>query len=99
MQPTLFISYEARLTGVADAAASGLDPALLGADDWQQRMDEEGVAPSQELAERLIEEGAQGLLVRSFAPNAREDDTNLVLWSWDATTLRVIDDEKRLPPS
>ncbi len=46
MQPTLFVSYEASLVDVVDAAASGLDDAVLGADDWQRRMDAEGMAPS-----------------------------------------------------
>lgn len=99
MQPTLFISYEARLNGIVDAGASGLDLTVLGADDWQRRMDELGIAPSQTLAEGLIEAGAAGLLVRSFAPLAGPDDLNIVLWSWSTDTLRVIDDEGRLPPS
>jgi RES domain-containing protein len=97
MQPILFISYEATLIGVVDALGSGLDLALLGADDWQRRMDAEGTAPTQDLAETLITAGATGLLVPSFAPGARPEDLNLVLWSWTADTLRVIDDEKRLP--
>ncbi len=97
MQPTLFVSYEASLVDVVDAAASGLDDAVLGADDWQRRMDAEGMAPSQLLADELAAQGAQGLLVRSYAPEASPADLNLVLWRWSSDTLRVVDDEGRLP--
>jgi RES domain-containing protein len=43
--------------------------------------------------------GYNGLLIRSFAPGAKEDDLNLVLWRWgDAPPARLIliDDESRL---
>lgn len=96
MQPTLFISYEARLADIVDAAASGLPPELLGADDWQRRADAVQLPPSQALAEDLIAQGATGLLVPSFAPDARPGDLNLVLWRWTPETLRVVDDERRL---
>lgn len=96
-QPTLFVSLEADLADVVDARASGLDEALLGADDWQERMVEDGIAPTQRLAEDLIAQGCAGMLVRSFAEGCGAEDLNLVLWRCDATSLRVIDDEGRLP--
>ena len=96
MQPTLFISYDASLGDIVDAAASGLPPEMLGADDWQRRAGAGEVPPSQALAESLIAQGAAGMLVRSFAPDARAGDLNLVLWRWTPETLRVVDDEKRL---
>jgi hypothetical protein len=49
------------------------------------------------LAEDLIAAGHSGLLVRSFAASAGPREMNLVLWTWSADTLRVIDDERRLP--
>lgn len=57
------------------------------------------VAASQALAERLIEAGYVGMLVRSFARGADPDTLNLVLWTWgDKLPSRVvlIDDERRL---
>ena len=42
------------------------------------------------LAERLITNGASGILVLSFARRAREDMINLVLWKWkDALPHKV----------
>lgn len=98
-QPTLFVSIEARLERIVDAAASSLDEEVLTEPEWWRHMRQGRTAPSQELAENLIAQGANGLLVRSFAPLAGPSDLNLVLWSWDAKTLRVIDDERRLGPS
>lgn len=97
LQPTLFVSFEAKLDGVVDADASALDSALLNDPAWKLAQRTRGVAPSQALAEDLIAQGAYGLMVRSFAPDAGPLEMNLVLWTWDATTLRVVDDEGRLP--
>ena len=58
-----------------------------------------GVAASQRLAERLVATGYVGMLVRSFAIGAGEEDMNLVMWRWgDAQPTRValIDEEGRL---
>ncbi len=94
LQPTLVMAYEADLTGIVDASASGLDMAALGDDGWLR---DQGPSPSQALAEDLIAAGHSGLLVRSFAASAGPREMNLVLWTWSADTLRVIDDERRLP--
>jgi len=98
-QPTLFVSIEATLEGIADAAASGLDEAVLSEPEWARLNRQGQLAPSQALAEALIGQGATGMLVRSFAPEAGPREMNLVLWSWSPDTLRVIDDERRLAPS
>lgn len=80
-----------------DAQASGIDEALLSANDWQERMVEDGIAPTQRLAEELIAQGCKQLLVRSFAEGCGLGDLNLVLWTWNPETLRIVDDEGRLP--
>jgi RES domain-containing protein len=62
-------------------------------------MRNEGKAPTQIFAERLIEQAYQGLLIRSFANGASETDLNLVLWTWGSSKparLTLIDDEDRL---
>ena len=95
-QPMLFVAFEADLVDLMDARASGFDEALLAAEDWQERMVEDGIAPTQRLAEDLIAQGCAGLLVRSFAEGCGPNDLNLVLWRWDSATLRLVDDDGRL---
>ena len=57
------------------------------------------VAASERLADRLTDEGHVGMLVRSFAFGADEEDMNLVLWRWGdgyPTRAVLVDDEGRL---
>lgn len=57
-------------------------------------------APSQQLAARLIDEGAAGILVPSFAIGALPQHVNLVLWKWGADLpwrVAVFDPSGRLP--
>lgn len=105
LQPTTVVAYEADLDPVFDAgddaalAAYGATTDMLAADDWRLRMREEGISPSQRLAERLIADGFAGMRVRSFARGANEDDVVMVLWSWGPSLparLTLIDHEGRL---
>lgn len=105
LQPTTLVSYEADIAQVLDCrdagalGAEGLDAAALADPAWRDRMRASGSAPTQDLAQRLSAAGYHGLLVKSFAPAAMDDDLNLVLWTWgDALPSRLvlIDDEKRL---
>lgn len=102
LQPTVLVSYEADIGPVFDTrdaaamAARGATSALIEDAAWRDRMLRGDSVPTQNLAARLIADGYVGLRVRSFAKGARATDMNLVLWSWDATSLRVIDDENRL---
>jgi len=62
-------------------------------------MKAKGEAGTQAFARRLIAQGCNGLLVRSFAPGAGDGDLNLVLWRWGdkaPARLTLIDDENRL---
>lgn len=105
LQPTTLVAYQAELEPVFDATDAGalqecgLDPHDLAADDWRIRMREDGKAPTQRLAEELIRQGHCGMLVRSFAKGATQNDLNLVLWNWGNAPprlLSVVDDEGRL---
>ena len=105
LQPTMLVSYEADITPIFDATDAdalgsyGITPANLAADEWRIRMQREGKAPTQILAERLIADGYSGLQVRSFAAGARAKDLNMVLWVWGSALpakLVLIDDEGRL---
>ena len=102
LQPTTLVSYEADIADVFDTrddaalSSAGMDAAALAAPTWRDEMRKTGVARSQSFALALMSEGHRGLLVRSFAQGATSENLNLVLWRWDAKTLRLIDDEGRL---
>ena len=105
LQPTTLVCYEAEIERVFDTRdeaaleAEGMDAAAIAAPSWRDEMKVSGKARTQNFARRLVSDGYHGLLVRSFAPAARNDDLNLVLWRWsDAAPCRLtlIDDEGRL---
>jgi RES domain-containing protein len=105
LQPTTLVAYQSDLDPVFDATDAGglrdygFSLADLAADDWRIRMREEGKAPTQMLAERLIADGHVGMQVRSFAKAATGADLNMVLWKWGGAPparLTLVDDEGRL---
>ena len=56
--------------------------------------------PSWQVAHRFRKEGAAGVIVPSFAPNAGKGAKNLVLWRWGPTVphkVAIFDPEGRLP--
>lgn len=105
LQPTTLVCYEAEIARVFDGrhpaalAAAGIEARDLADDGWRERMRDDGEAPTQVFARRLIDSGHHGLLVRSFAPGAGPADLNLVLWRWGPAApsrLTLVDDENRL---
>ncbi len=105
LQPTTLVSYDAEIETIFDTRdeaalhAAGMDTAALSDTSWRDHMKGGGEARTQAFASRLIAEGVNGLLVRSFAPGATPKDMNLVLWRWGIekpTRLILIDDEGRL---
>lgn len=105
LQPTTLVSYDADIDPVFDATdvaaldRYGMTLEALTAEDWRVRMRDDGKAPTQILAERLIENGYAGMHVRSFARGASTRDLNLVLWSWGSSLpalLRLNDSDGRL---
>ncbi|MBB3390882.1 RES domain-containing protein [Rhizobium sp. BK275] len=105
LQPTTLVCYEADIERVFDTRdeatieAEGMDAAAIAAARWRDEMKATGEARTQNFARRLVSDGYHGLLVRSFAPGARGDDLNLVLWRWSDMApcrLTLIDDEGRL---
>lgn len=102
LQPTTLVAYQADLEAIFDATDAnalehyGLSPADLAAEDWRIRMREDGKAPTQVLAERLIRDGYTGILARSFAKGATDADLNIVFWMWGNTQpacVNLVDDE------
>lgn len=107
LQPTTLVCYEADIENLFDTRDEdalepfGMDSLALADPAWRDRMKAAGKAPTQTFAERLIARNFNGLLVRSFAPGAAEDDLNFVLWKWGneaPSRLILIDEEGRLVP-
>lgn len=105
MQPLTLCAYEVDAEPVFDATDPALlrDPEVLEADlacpTWEADMLDRRVAASPRLAERLAAAGYAGMLVRSFAIGASEEDLNLVMWRWadvHPTRVAVIDEEGRV---
>lgn len=106
LQPITLCEYVVDVHRVLDAA----DPAACAAEriapvdlacDWRRDRALGRAAPSQALAERLVAAGWCGMIVPSFAVGAAPGARNVVLWTWSdrpPTLLRVVDDERRLPP-
>lgn len=105
LQPTTLVAYRADLEPIFDATDAkalrgyGVSPDELAADDWRIRMREDGKAPTQLLAERLIRDGYAAMQVRSFVKGATDADLNIVLWTWGGeppAQLTLVDEEGRL---
>ncbi len=105
LQPTTLVSYDADIEHIFDSRdeeallAYQMDAAALAETTWRDQMKSAGEARTQAFARRLVENGYDGLLVRSFAPGATVEDLNLVLWRWGSeppARLQLIDDENRL---
>lgn len=104
-QPMTLVGYRVDcrplldLTAAAVQAAVGVGPDTL-ASAWEDLASRGHTPPTWHLARALIAGGLHGVLVPSFAPGARPDARNLVLWRWADTApcaIRVIDDGDRLP--
>lgn len=105
LQPTMLITYDADFENIFDTRNEaalepfGMNATLLADAGWRDQMRDERKAATQAFAETLLEQGHQGLLVRSFAHGASETDLNLVLWTWGSSRparLKLIDNEGRL---
>jgi RES domain-containing protein len=105
LQPTTLVSYDGDIERVFDCrddaalAAEGVDAEMLADPTWRDQMKTSGEATTQAFAHKLATAGYRGLLVKSFAAGATNDDFNLVLWTWSDTApcrLTLVDDENRL---
>jgi RES domain-containing protein len=103
--PLTICAYDVDVDGIvdlrteADRAAAGvaLDALACG---WFYDVTSGRKPPSWTVAERLIADGASGILVPSFARGARPDFANLVLWRWGTEApyrVLVYDPMQRLP--
>jgi len=101
-QPLTICSYSVELDNIADLR----DPTVRDhfqiseqamACGWAMYAVSGDKAPSWAIAEALRSKGACGILVPSYANNAKANATNLVLLQWDQASVKAIDDDNRLP--
>jgi RES domain-containing protein len=105
IDPCVLCSYDVDCDDIvdlrtsADWAAAEIDHEDMAC-AWMDFLAEGKRPPSWTICERLIAQGAAGILVPSFAPGADEADQNLVLWRWGEDpphSVKVIDPSGRLP--
>ena len=104
-QPMTLCSYDVDCADLVDLTDAGSLAALgVAAADlacaWEDLADRGQVPSTWALATRLIEAGAAGVIVPSFAYRAGPDDRNVVFWKWGDRpphAVRVVDDHARLP--
>ena len=105
LQPITLCAYQVNVKPIFDAtddvnlAHRGISPNDLASPNWREETLAGETSISQALAERLIQEGYAGILVRSFVRGASASDHNLVLWKYGAelpTQVILVDDEGRL---
>ena len=108
MQPVTLCAYEVDIEPVFDSlnttqrVAFQVDDHELVCGAWEAEMLDGNLPASQALADRLISAGCVGMLVRSFAVGAGNEEINLVLWKWRSERpcrVILIDDECRLANS
>lgn len=105
VDPLTIVSYTVDCNDIIDLTEPRVRRSLKITDDdlacaWLLLQKEKKPVPSQDIAARLIGEGAAGILVRSFAPGSTSDNHNLVLWKWSGDLphrVSVHDPDKRLP--
>jgi RES domain-containing protein len=105
IEPCVLCAYDVDCEDIVDLrsdearTAAGVVPQDM-ASGWFSFLAENREPPSWRIARRLINEGAAGILVPSFAPGAVSGDDNLVLWDWSDRPPRrvaVFDPGGRLP--
>ena len=103
--PLTVVCYDVDCDNIVDlGSAEGREPFGVGLAElscpWLLLAETGRPVPSHQIAERLISDGAAGIIVPSFAPGARAEDRNIVLWKWDRRRphrVAAFDPEKRLP--
>jgi RES domain-containing protein len=105
IEPYVLCSYEVDCADIADLRTdAGRVAHAVEYDDlacaWLADVTGGKEPRSCRLSRRLIADGHAGALVPSFAPGARSDDYNLVLWNWSQRRphkVAVFDPSGRLP--
>ncbi len=87
MEPLTLVQYNVDCEDIVDLTdpdvrtTLGIDVAdMSGA--WKPLPGDDTIPATWEIANKLIGDGAAGILVPSFAPGAKPEHRNLVLWDW-----------------
>jgi RES domain-containing protein len=105
IDPCVLCSYEVDCEDIVDLRTSnGREAAGIDFEDmacaWMGYLADGERPPSWVIHDRLVQQGAAGILVPSFAPGTDDDDENLVLWRWGQDlphSVKVFDPSGRLP--
>lgn len=105
IDPCVLCSYEVDCEDIVDLRTpAGQNTAGIDIEDmacaWMGFLADGERPPSWSIHDRLVGQGAAGILVPSFAPGADNDDENLVLWRWGENlphSVKVFDPSGRLP--
>lgn len=105
MLPLTLCEYDVDCADIADLTQADMRRALGIAEadiacPWLSYQRRGVTAPSQHIAQRLIAEHVNGILVPSFVPNIHDKAVNLVLWRWsDALPCKIMvyDPDHHLP--
>ncbi len=105
IDPYVVCSYEVNCTDIVDLRTdAGRAPHGVSLPDlacaWFDDAAHGREPNSWSVAVRLMSDGQAGILVPSFAPGARDEDFNLVLWNWSNRPphqVAVFDPSGRLP--
>lgn len=105
MEPLTLVQYNVDCDDIIDLTdpdvreTLGIDVGdMSGA--WKTLPGDDSIPPTWDIADALIDGGAAGILVPSFAPGAKAEHHNLVLWDWaDVPPHQVLvhDPEGKLP--
>jgi len=104
-QPMTLVAYRVACDHVLDLTDSAVRQQIpISSTDlacpWEDLAGRRLTPPTWELADHLINQGAAGILVPSFAPGCGAEQINLVLWQWTTDPpcrVEVVDDQHRLP--
>jgi RES domain-containing protein len=105
MDPLTIVQYKVDCADIVDLTDSDVR-ATLGIEvsdmsgGWKSLPGDDAIPPTWDIADALIEGGAAGILVPSFALDAKPAHHNLVLWDWSNVPphqVLVHDPEGKLP--
>lgn len=105
LAPLTIVSYSVECDDIHDLTDPtvlsdlAIDPSALS-DAWAQALAENRRPRSWDVAERLINADAAGIIVPSFAPGAGALNKNLVLWQWGSAhphKVEAFDPSNSLP--
>ena len=105
VDPLLIVSYTVHCDDIIDLTQARVRRSLKIPEAdlacaWLLLQEERKPVPSQDIAARLIAQGAAGILVRSYAPGSTADNHNLILWKWSDDLphrIRVHDPDGKVP--